>query len=576
MRRIREDVELGKPVEEELMDKESLTPYKAIKYLCSRSENSGLSKEFWTSENVCTCLAVVRKVLPLNDNQIILFAVISAYTIGRDSVMLQELGSKMGISPFSLFEMQNDIDDMLCHRILQYKRCGYGSDVGYCVNLKILENLRDNKKAVMPEPLKIEDNLDFINYMAYNLSKKSTHKVMEVISNGICEKNKRITVLQRMKDKGLKYEERCMLFILLNMCIRSAGAARFSNIDDILSNNEEELSMFDTRKYFMDEDAPLMKMKYTEIAPGNFGNDNMVAVTKKCISELLPEDEKKIMREPKKEENINGCTIIKPRDIMEKPLIYDDKTSMQVQMLSDILSERGLNNIQTNLKKQGLRSGINVLLFGYPGTGKTETVLQLCKQSGREVMQVNISDMKSSWFGQSEKIINGLFETYEDIVKRRHKTPVLLFNEADALLSRRKQIRDTDGCAQTENAIQNIILQHFENSRGIIICTTNMIKNLDDAFSRRFLYKIEFSKPDRETKAALVKLKLGQYLTENECLALASNYQITGGMLDNILTKVVAKKCLYEGAITSNDIYEYCRQDEMAEREPIKGFMANN
>lgn len=181
--------------------------------------------------------------------------------------------------------------------------------------------------------------------------------------------------------------------------------------------------------------------------------------------------------------------------------------------------------------------------------------------------------MKSHWFGKSERIVAGLFKEYGNLMKKNRTTPVLLFNEADGVLSKRKEIRNDNGVAQTENAIQNVLLQAFEDNEGIIVCTTNMIENLDTAFSRRFLYKIEFSKPDLATKVALLKLKLGEYITDDECSKLASNYQLTGGILDNVLTKIVAKQCLYNLTPDFAEIEEFCRLDSLgkSERRPV-GF----
>ena len=64
--------------------------------------------------------------------------------------------------------------------------------------------------------------------------------------------------------------------------------------------------------------------------------------------------------------------------------------------------------------------------------------------------------------------------------------PILLFNEADAVFSKRKDVNNGN-VAQTENAIQNIILEEMENLDGILIATTNLADNLDGAFERRFV-----------------------------------------------------------------------------------------
>ena len=83
------------------------------------------------------------------------------------------------------------------------------------------------------------------------------------------------------------------------------------------------------------------------------------------------------------------------------------------------------------MKKAGFRCGFTCLFYGAPGTGKTETVLQLARQTGRDILQVDVSKIKSCWVGESEKNIKSLFDSYKDKVKKSEKAPILLFNEAD-------------------------------------------------------------------------------------------------------------------------------------------------
>ena len=112
-------------------------------------------------------------------------------------------------------------------------------------------------------------------------------------------------------------------------------------------------------------------------------------------------------------------------------------------------------------------------------------------------MQVNISQIKSCWVGESEKNIKGLFDNYRELVKKSEVTPILLFNEADAIIGVRKEGAQS-AVDKMENSLQNIILQEMETLDGIMIATTNLQENMDKAFERRFLYKIKFDRPTEE------------------------------------------------------------------------------
>ena len=104
-------------------------------------------------------------------------------------------------------------------------------------------------------------------------------------------------------------------------------------------------------------------------------------------------------------------------------------------------------------------------------------------------MRVDVDKIKSCWVGESEKNIKKLFDSYRAKCNNAELAPILLFNEADAVLGIRMEGAQT-AVNKMENSIQNIILQEMETLEGIMIATTNLTSNLDKAFERRFLYKI--------------------------------------------------------------------------------------
>lgn len=108
-------------------------------------------------------------------------------------------------------------------------------------------------------------------------------------------------------------------------------------------------------------------------------------------------------------------------------------------------------------------------------------------------MVVDVAQIKSCWVGESEKNIRKAFERYRAYVKEAERAPILLFNEADAVLGIRQE-GASRAVEKMENSLQNIILQEMEQLDGIMIATTNLTQNLDRAFERRFLYKIEFER----------------------------------------------------------------------------------
>ena len=166
------------------------------------------------------------------------------------------------------------------------------------------------------------------------------------------------------------------------------------------------------------------------------------------------------------------------------------------------------------------------------------------------------------WYGESEKIIKEIFTRYKRQCKRSSLKPILLFNEADAIFASRKT-GNTSSIDQTENAIQNIILEEMERLDGILIATTNLADNLDKAFERRFLFKIRFDKPSVEAKVKIWRDKIST-LTEEEALSLASRYDFSGGEIDNIVRKTLMAEVLDGNTPSINEIEKLCSEEKIA------------
>jgi SpoVK/Ycf46/Vps4 family AAA+-type ATPase len=251
-----------------------------------------------------------------------------------------------------------------------------------------------------------------------------------------------------------------------------------------------ELSqMFDHQSQFVHHkrklkcgDHALLKNEYIEnVNNHGFGDKESFKLTEKTRTELLDELQIKI--------SFNTKDFIKAETIQKKELFYNEREKEKIDQFHSLVDEKHFNKIKSRLIESGMRTGFAALFSGPAGCGKTETVYQIARQTGRDIMMVDISQTKSCWFGESEKLIKEIFTRYRNYIEKTNETPILLFNEADAVFGKRKDV-SVSAVAQTENAIQNIILQELENLKGILIATTNLTDNLDKAFERRFLYKI--------------------------------------------------------------------------------------
>jgi hypothetical protein len=252
--------------------------------------------------------------------------------------------------------------------------------------------------------------------------------------------------------------------------------------------------------------------------------------------------------------NVSYCKKITPESIAHQELHYNSDFQVQINKLIKLTSGQALAEYFKKCELNSTRQGINILLHGGPGTGKTELTKQICKMHNRDLFVADISNIKDMWVGSSEKRLKEIFITYNTAVKtaiRLNKNiPVLLFDEADAILN--KRIEASYSVDIMNNSLQNILLQELENLEGIAICTTNLTRNLDTAFDRRFTLKLEFEQPDRVARIKILKSQLSDL--DESIIDHLSKFELTGGQILNIKRRLLVDSILGEDDANTNVI----------------------
>jgi SpoVK/Ycf46/Vps4 family AAA+-type ATPase len=177
------------------------------------------------------------------------------------------------------------------------------------------------------------------------------------------------------------------------------------------------------------------------------------------------------------------------------------------------------------------------------------------------------------WVGESEKNIKRVFDQYREKVAQQNVTPILLFNEADAIIGKRQEGAER-AVEKMENSIQNIILQEMETLEGILIATTNLAQNMDKAFERRFFYKIKFNKPSLEARMQIWKTMLPE-LQEADIRTLAEKYDFSGGQIENVARHYAIDTVLHSDAASSLEkLMAHCDSERLEQKEGRKiGFI---
>lgn len=382
------------------------------------------------------------------------------------------------------------------------------------------------------------------------------------------DENEGLEIVRKTKLVCVKNLDRAFFYDACKDYLSGEETSLSATVNDLADGRER----FAYAEEFIKETNPLLKNGLVEFTKKGSMRDSELTLTEKGV-EMMAGDQSDLFVK-KMDERL----LIMPEKIKAKRLFYSAENQKQIDTLKNSLEPEKMKAIQERLREEALPVGVAVLLYGAPGTGKTESVFQIARETGRPIVHVDISDTKSCWFGESEKKIKELFKNYSKMCDQAAKsssgiTPILLFNEADAVFARRKSNAQSS-VDQTENAMQNIILEEMENLKGIMIATTNLADNLDPAFERRFLFKIQFENPNVEAKKSIWMDKL-KWMDEAAAENFAKKYEFSGGQIDNIVRKITMKEVLTGERPDVAEIDDMCRVERLCKDSSRKmGFSA--
>ena len=465
--------------------------------------------------------------------------------------------------------LNDDTDVLLVQNYLErtFEESGYYSNGSPCIKIsfkltpwaikKIFKNEAENYLKEDDSLSEIEKTRNALNEISYTYEDNNISKAMKQTTLRRLERKE--NNLPFFKQICSSIREESYRFFLYD-CIKDYIKGNYSNVSSTLNYlYGHSQRYFIELRAFMDENHYLVENGFLEVNKCEVIEHTTLTVTDKVI-DLLYGENSVIYKK-----GVSGEDIIDNEKIKEKNLFYSQEIQKQIDMLEESLNQENLIAMQARLSKKGLCKGIAVILYGAPGTGKTETVYQLAKKTNRKILHVDIADSKSCWFGESEKLIKKIFTNYKSLCKtcksRNENTPILLFNEADALIQKRRNL-DSSSCSTTENAIQNILLEEMEKLEGIMIATTNLCNNMDKAFERRFLFKIKYERPSLQARKKIWQSKIN-CIDDEHLEKLALEFDFSGGEIDNIVRKCEMKEIIKGQQPTYEEIVELCQNEHL-------------
>ena len=532
-----------------------------IEQIVEKAEYSELSDSFF--ESVEINLDFIAKKMNLTHKQAVLFSIFIEKSYDN-RIYVEDIAKITRCRMVKMISMLNDFDE-LEKRLLV--RCSRSEDtLSYRVPAEVVAAVKQNivykpKSICKLNTSQLFEHLDLL-FKAKEDGETSYRKLEEEIQI-LLQENTALHFCRQIEVYKKKFGDGNSFMLLLFFC------HKFVNYDDDRINIYEWKKLFDDNWTYRSMkmglqrgDNDLICNDYIEYQNDNgFEDKENMKLTDWAKESLFPELDINV------QQTISMRELILHDDIVIKKLFFNQKEQTQIEQLSDLLEQNNFLSVQKRLQESGVRKGFACLFHGAPGTGKTETAYQIARITGRNVMLVDIAESKSKWYGESEKRIKKIFDTYRNYLKVSEVAPILLFNEADAIIGKRKEV-GSSSINQTENSIQNILLQEMENLEGIMIATTNLTQNMDKAFERRFLYKIEFEKPNIDAKSKIWNAMMPS-LTEKESVQLADSYNLSGGQIENIVRKCTVDSILTNTTPNIKIIDGYC-QDEFLHKSSRK------
>lgn len=238
-------------------------------------------------------------------------------------------------------------------------------------------------------------------------------------------------------------------------------------------------------------------------------------------------------------------------------LILPDAQKEQLDELIHMAKNRSLVLDDWGVgKKLTSGRGISALFTGPPGTGKTLSAQVIGGELGLDIYRIDLSSVVSKYIGETEKNLEKIFN------EAQNSNVILFFDEADALFGKRSDVSDAHD--RYANIEVGYLLQRIETYNGLAILATNLGANLDEAFTRRLHFIIDFPFPDEATRLRLWKMLIPPQVKQEADLGLselACDYRIAGGNIRNAIVNGIFTSAEEQHPLCQADLVHGVRRE---------------
>ena len=369
-------------------DNEELTLLSAINCIVTLAEDSELSTLFFEkADRFITYLSECQGITKIQAVLLSLFIESSAAGNKSD---FSDVARYLNCNNVQVLQYKGEVDELVRKGILRMIKNNMNGNYDYAIAQGFLDSLTKNE-PYQRKSYKGSTGIEFFQYF-YDIThlrhedELSSELMIEEIER-LMDENPDLSYVKALRNIGMSVENEA---VITHMC-RHLVLCGTVNIPI-----SHLVFLFDAQHMKYNFDRAMSEGKHYLVREGwvenafseGFRDKDEYQLTAKARETLLQEFD------IKQADNNKGCDIVQSTNITAKELFFNDEVKHQLEDLTELLDESHYMRICNRLKEKGRRQGFACLFYGAPGTGKTESVLQLAKKTGRDIMQVNISQVK--------------------------------------------------------------------------------------------------------------------------------------------------------------------------------------
>jgi hypothetical protein len=473
---------------------------------------------------------------------------------GKAFVTLNELMNAFECSLVDSISINEQLEYFRKAKILVSSKKSYGKkeDIEYSLCAATLSSVLKGD----PDILNVKKELTFSAFLnlfhgiIYDNELDDEDASVEI--GVLMEEFENLDEIKFLKAERLVSEELAIyLFIVARQTIFGDTKVSMERVFRVAVN--DNFSKYYYQNEILERRSPLLLNELVQFAPDSFMD--FLQLTEKSVK-TLNVVEKKSTRQFTTGSDL--VTLIMPDKIkFQEGMVYEE--SLKIDFLDQLISEEGYIKAIKKLEEEKVETKqIVALLYGVSGLGKSQTIRNLAAKYNRPILQVNLSQVKDAFVGNTEKNTQEVFNIYRKAVNHfqytknidgadvgPYGTPLLYLDEFDSLIPHRKSNGSDSSVGNMYSNMVGIFLTELERVNGIVLLASNLPGAIDTSLHRRINFKFHFGTFSKKNQIRTLQLYFKDF--EPQILEeVASDVELTPGNIVNIRKAFVLESIFKE------------------------------